>query len=610
MPLKWLFPKEGVHSFIDIRGFVDGQKHAAKDLSASDLVAREVVQNSWDAFNFDVPTDVTLPPRLKVSFKFARLSGQEKASFLKAMQWERLCALRATVKSGEPENRAYREILEAESLTLLIASDHGGPGLFDASDNTRGNWASALTKLNGGRGLAGTGGGSYGVGKTAFIRAGRVPLIAAYTCFSSGADAGHTRRGQAFAYWWNFIEEGTPRVGLGRLTEGDEAHVPPLLDEEADAWASKLGLRVRNDTEPADWGLDLVIIEPNFDAHRLVASIETYWWPALVNDDFEVSVEGPDGHFIPIDPQGREDLEPFVETFQVIEGPSSLHPPAVNDHAWKTRSHGGVSAGECMLRPVKEPPPPPGPSEGLPDLSGHRVAMIRSTHMVLWYHKPHGMPAARPAIQGTYVMDGISGSRLLRATEPGFHDYWVTKEKDAEGELLQAVKFAANVVHDVNDHARAVYGLEAGKSDSDSGPSPLARAILKQLLAVGEKVGPPPPPPQGSLAVSISRRPRTILPATSAGSVLTQGEFALRPQDEGAEIEVEIMVSASVVRGRSRTGEKVGVSISPIPVGFAQVAGDSARIRGVLNSPRQISFLTDPYPDEYTLVAECEVMEQ
>lgn len=610
MPLKWLFPKEGVHSFIDIRGFVDGQKHAAKDLSASDLVAREVVQNSWDAFNFDVPKRVTLPSRLEVSFKFARLSGKKKASFLEAMQWKGLCSLRGTAKSGEPENAAYREILEAESLTLLVASDRGGPGLYDAFDNTRGNWASALTKLNGGRGLAGSGGGSYGVGKTAFIRAGRVPLIAAYTCFSADAEAGHTRRGQAFAYWWNFIERGTPRVGLGRLTAGDEAHVPPLLDEEADSWASQIGLPVRNNSAPDDWGLDLVIIEPTFDAQRLVGSIETYWWPALVNDDFEVTVEGPDGSLIPIDPLGREDLEPFVEAFQILKGPSSLHPIAANDHLWKTRSHGGVSAGECLLRPIKEPPAPPGQSEGLPDLSGHRVAMIRSTHMVLWYHKPHGMPAARPAIQGTYLMDSVAGSRLLRATEPGFHDYWVTKEKDAEGELLQAVKFAANVVHDVNDHARAVYGLEAGKSDSESGPSPLARAILKQLLAVGEKVGPPPPPPQGSLAVSILRRPRSILPAATAGSVVSLGGFSLRPQDEGAEIEVEVMVSASVVRGRSRTGEKIGVVISPIPAGFSQVSGEPARIRGTLKSLEQISFVTDPYPDEYTLLAECEVMAQ
>lgn len=449
MTMEWIWLQKGW-------GVADGGAYAKLFQgkgSVEDIVAREVTQNSWDAANRlkiellesnqgRLPADY----KFKLVYEFKDLLGREKQNLIATL---RLSELEKRLNQFGKEELEFEDgstcldyMNDESAIKCLYIHDYGATGLrgdptgenLDESDFYR-----AFGQIGGNDRRVG--GGSFGFGKSAFIKASRLRCVIAYSSFAPTAEDPVKTRLWGFVFWKGH-KKFAGFAQLGSLIQDSEAKSSPLCDKQADEVAKSLGFRLRNADSPNETGTSLLVVDQVLDPALLQESLEKFWWPAIetFKNDFDVQIH-TESEILKLRPMQREYLRSFVRAFEIA---TDNNAQIVEDSEIKfgilERNTTNLIGNLALVRVID-----PVSVESLTtNNASNLVALIRDPRMVVQY-QPHNNNA--PIVQGVFVAESNYDS-YLRSSEPGPHDIWDTKLDESHGRNWQSTKKVVNAVHD------------------------------------------------------------------------------------------------------------------------------------------------------------------
>jgi hypothetical protein len=409
-----------------------------EDLDTSDLLAREVIQNSWDAARKlrESKKKQTIP--FKVRFKFVTLTGSKKEEFIKTAGLDLLSDKTKNMKkkSAEKAEKSFKKIFaNKEPLTLLFCEDYGAHGLYGSIDKISKSVLFRALYMFGdtNKGEDQGSGGSYGFGKSAFIRGSAIQTVFAYSSFDPFEGDPVTRRLVGFSYWDNFSiaeDHFDGRAILGNSTKNPGV---PFEDKDADDAAKLLGFDSRNANTAETLGTSLLLVAPLITPQELLNAVEKWWWPAIVEQRFEVSVIDERGEEFFPRPAKNPEIKPFLKAFSIARGeskPSSASKESLVSTGWQKSL--GIKVGDFALKLMdeEEAPETEDSEEGFP-----KVAVMRNPRMVVEYKS---YERRRIRVRGVFIASE-EADPYLKLSEPAQHDHWDKKPvPDADDEETKA----------------------------------------------------------------------------------------------------------------------------------------------------------------------------
>lgn len=567
-------------------------------LSTEELLAREVIQNSWDAARVLQRTYPDLDIPFSVEFVFRTFEGRDKKALIKAAGLSALAERMTALPKGEAyvTDSVLNHLDDDEPVTVLYLVDRGSHGLF--GDPLKEKGKSHLFKAlyyMGGTGKSSVGaaqGGSYGFGKSAFIRASRTNTVFAHSCFEERDTDPATRRLVGFT-WWEGHEIG-PDFFEGRAIFGDvkAGQTVPFIDDEADSMAESLGMPLRDLELYADMGTTFMLLDPVVDPGELCAAIEKYWWPALEGSLMDITVIQDDGSELVPRPGKRPDLKPFIDAYRLALGQDVVIDPTrqrVPSSKWRTVREEGVTIGDLAL--VASDEDPELLMEGSP-----RVALIRSPRMVIEYKSFGG---SNLPLFGTYVADD-SADEWLRKTEPAAHDIWDVKlSPDIDP---KATKIAKGVLHRI----RAAVNEFA----KDFAPPPVKEGrrlnLMADILSKFMRNKPIVPPPHTE-PITIHFVEDEAMHAAADGQVyVTAGiQIALAPESKQTPMAVVFHCDVRISEDEALGGTPWPVSVTTVGEGnapFTRLANGSWQGRLEGDQVVMFSIVSDAFDPSWTAV--------
>ena len=524
-------------------------------LTASDLLAREVIQNSWDAsrkLNHGKSKSGKAP--FKMEFQFLELSGKSKEEFLKVSGLAEIREESLSMKKVDADvaKESFDQIYSNEPLKLLICSDFGAHGLYGSIELGSDSILFRAIYMFGdtGKGEEEGTGGSYGFGKSAFIRGSGVATVFAYTSFAPFGDDKVTRRLVGSTYW-NSHRNASNKDLEGRALYGNPgAGEPgiPFEDAEADALAVKLSFKKRTSGSPAELGTSLLLVHPQVDPEDLKESIEKWWWPALVDFDIDVRIIKSDGSVLYPRPATNNFVKPFLRAYDLATkktNPSSAVQESLISANWQTVD--GIELGSAALRVALEEELASEENEG-----GHfpKIALLRSPKMIIEYKE---FERRRVAVRGVFVASD-SADNHLKSTEPAQHSHWDRKKSKEIPEKSTAV-------------ADGVYSRLSGGLrkfiDEVSPPAPHERETLSIFaemmrgLLTGKKSGPKTPPPHSKMPIVINFLEQPS-PKAYKNQVFTESKIRICTGANATEdqYKIRITVDFQILEEESDSGEE------------------------------------------------------
>lgn len=481
------------------------------------VVAREVIQNSWDAAQ-DLRRELELegvdPPPFEIEFRFREVAGSAKLELAEALD---LHGLRSHLvgpsrqKLGLAPTDCLDHLDDERPLRLLEIIERGASGMYGPFESARSKLYLALISVGYTVKHEGAG-GSYGFGKAGLIRGSRIHSLIAYTRFREQVDdPGVTRRLLGMTYWGPHDVDGASFTGFARLGNLVDDWVKPLENSAADQFASTFGIAVRAGDDSRQLGSTFLLIDPSVGAEELCVAVERNWWPAIVERAFSIRIVDADGAVHYPRPRLNKDLAAFVRGFELATTPQDNDVP--HEHR---RSLGTTTA---------TPQPSPVGTIGLvADLDGwsfaedveeddedspedesrisHRslVALVRGPRMVVEYAD---LGSHRPYIRGTFVADDAIDD-LLRQTEPMAHDAWRSNASE-EGVSEAAPRVAASVHKKIRQEVAAFRKrLKPPLPDEERLRLPLLQDLFRELVdGKGPSTAPPPPADRRPIAIRI-----------------------------------------------------------------------------------------------------------
>lgn len=582
--------------------------------SAEELLAREVIQNSWDASRKFVNED---PLHIfRIRFRFINLSGQEARDFRSKYGLSEVG--RSLWQAGQAEGGAAKEQYspgveslhgDQADLKLLLIEDFGAHGLF-GNPVGQGKKKSHLYKALYAVGVTGFStednvrGGSYGFGKSAFIRASKANMAFAYTAFEEHDEDSATRRFVGATWWPGFTTHSLSGelidvTGLGifgnpatETGQGADRHRHPFVDSEADQIAATMGFSARNPGQKSELGTSLLLVDPVVDARVLAKAIEKYWWPALLSpetkDQFEIEVLDYGDVAVKVDPLESSDLQPYIASFQKLH--LGLKGTAVPPTYLNQEKNFGVAFAaleESQVASITD--------EGLKGLDPI-VALVRGPRMVIDYLP---IPKRRPVpVRGVFATKfkewGVD--ELLRQTEPPTHNHWSeNKQTDVKPEATAMAKrvhdFIKNKVKQYIDEIRPSTAVETEHFEefSDAFDS----------LFDGTKIVPPPPP-----GIKPNWRFGSTSLTESGGQIKTEVNFDVRVSADDLARYKDIRLTFDFrMQEDSGNGELIGCQVtdesgSLLPLDSRNT---SPALSFVADQWRSFTVVTDLYDEGITL---------
>lgn len=570
---------------------------------AAALLVREVIQNSWDAALERREQEGSNEP-FEVRFKFRRDLNTRRQEIAEQLGlWE--LAYRAERVGnrrslGLDDMDCLVNLDEDDDLTLLEISERAGGGMHGPWRGDQSKLWLALCSIGITPDVAGRG-GSYGYGKAGLIRGSAIRTVVAYSCFAERPDdPGVTRRLLGMTYWDRHQFDsmsctGSARFGLTR----DELGIVPFENDEADAVAASLGLRVRDPSVDADRGSTFLLVEPTMTVNDVVSAIERYWWPALYEQQlhFEAVVEDTSGDEHHPRPQSSETIRPFMTAYEVATTAQDSRRKNIRRRPLR-RLGDFESPGVLGLVADLTGWSHPEYSEGESGVE-HRslVALVRNPRMVVEYLEAG---ATAPFVRGVFVADE-SINEPLRLTEPKAHDAWQTvASSDVPAPFANLAKSLTR---------RIRQAVTEFKKDLTPIPKPAEDLRMPEfdrimrLLMRGSGGGDPTPPPSDERPFSI--RPGGRLTSRPDGSLFLEGtariEFSPHHRaDPDLGDEIEVSVTYRFMEEDHPRGF-VEMAIQP-PSGFAPVPGRTDLYRGLLfpGTPAEFEYLSEDYDPNWT----------
>jgi hypothetical protein len=586
------------------------------------VMAREVIQNSWDAahdLRRQMAAEGSDPPGFSIEFRYRELTLEQKRDLVDRLD---LRGLRSHVtvsgEDGQHSNRAALGLTESDCLdhldddtplTVLQVVESGASGMYGPFEKARSKLYLALISLGYTVKHEGAG-GSFGFGKAGLIRGSRIHSLVAYTCFREQPDdPGVTRRLLGMSYWGQHDIDGVAYNGFARYGQSVEpAGRRPFENDDADAGAASLGLPLRTASDSNQLGSTFLLIDPVVDPDDLVKAVARSWWPALMESQFVVRVVTPDGRTLVPRPKSDRVLAPFLRGFELAltTQDNSIATEFAKELPRTTATGDSRPTGSIGL--VADLNGWSYPNEIVHDEEdggiAHRslVALVRGPRMVVEYHETGTHP---PFVRGAFVANDAIDD-LLRQSEPMAHDRWQTAA-DAEGIDPAAPKVAAAVTRNVSTAVKEFRKrLKPPLPREEEIRLPLLQDLFRRILQ-GRSPAVPPPPPADKRMISIGMD-QHIEPADDPTKVVLVANvrFALTAHVEGNTASADVRLSYRFVED-GRIGDECPLTVTAPPT---FTATSSNGWRGVLTrEPVAFQVRSAPYSGEWSgrLIADGEL---
>lgn len=581
-----------------------------------DLLAREVLQNSWDAAQWRRDSDA---PGFRFSFRFEELSGEARQRFIELLRLQSLVSQRNFIKEDSrniPSPKDVESLLDpGRPLRLLFLEDFGTTGMYgDPRKPRESHLFKALyiigstTKPNESGGL----GGAFGFGKSAFIKSSKVRTAIAYTRFERSVDDDATRRLIGFTWWGDHEAEGVAYEGramFGELKGGKLAL--PLTDKHADKFAECLGMTNRSDLRE-DFGSSILLIEPVVDPLDLMAAVERNWWPALEDgrEPMDVSIQNYDGSTIHPRPRLNKRLLPFINAYGIARGlkdPEDDRTERLASSKWRERD--GRTFGTLGLvldknfdRNIDEN------DMGYGEPNSPTVALVRSPRMVVEYKS---FKSTLP-IRGVFLADP-SIDEYLRQIEPPAHNSW-TKNLTNQNVSVEARKVAKATMDRIKRSVQEFAQDFAPPTFAFTASLPLLNELLGGLFGgqgLGKKRGPAATIERKGASLRIVAGSHDQIVQTSSSFIILKKRFDVHvPADATSDSAIlKFRASASIATDveAKKSNDYVGLRVTA-PSGFSADT-EKGVVQGRVNPGELVSFEieTNEYLNNLTLVITPEV---
>ena len=577
------------------------------------LLAREAIQNSWDAAIELQETWARggTPPPFEIRFRYESASGSDKHRLVERLGLRELAERASSIDRkavGLGRSDCLDCLADQSALPYLIIEESATTGMYGPWREAQSKLWLALVATNYTSKTSGEG-GSYGFGKAGLIMGSAIRTVLAYTCFEERpTDPGITRRLMGMTYWGQHDLGDDSFTGFSRFGERRlGGTVRPFENEAADRVAESFGLEVRTPEQPELLGTTFLLVEPTVAEHDLVAAIERSWWPALEEDVFDAVVEGFDGR---LHPRPRTDpvLRSFVQAYEWATIPQD------NDARTARRYDlGPVSRRLGSLGLVADP-------EGwsYPEQTGsqteeridHRslVALVRKPRMVVEYLPvPQQRRMGPPYVRGVFVADdGINDA--LCDTEPMGHDAWHTTTGDgaADGE---SAEIARVVIANIN---QCVANFRASLKPPARPPEDIRLdffdSLMRRILsgAGSGRAG----PPAEIRPVSIELPHNAEQVGADTLRVVGRATVSLSEHFEGDDALASVKIYYRLLDDETAR-DPVALRVEA-PAGFTRVDGNDATFEGRLSHDAvSFEFASEPYSADWTgrLIAEVDLAE-
>jgi hypothetical protein len=597
----------------------------AKDAPSPEatLMAREVIQNSWDAareLQSDLGGDA---PEFHVEFIYGEREGANKRALVNALDLGSLAA-QAAKPIGDPQAVRSQLGLKLENcidhldddqvpLRVMQVIERGTTGMYGPWKQARSKMFLALVSVGYTKKDAGAG-GSYGYGKAGLISASATRTVVAYSCFRPHPDEPTiTHRLLGMTYWGQHEESEASYTGFARYGKAVGDAVVPFENEEADSVAESLGLTLRDAGNVENLGTTFLLIEPLVEPEDLNRAVARNWWPALHERLFDTTVRQLDatgdeiGRWVPR-PKKDPALLAFIRGFEI----ATMSQDNVVEHEFR-RELAKANVGEGQL--------PTGRLGLVADLQGWSyasnvddeaedtaikhcslVALVRGPRMVVEYME---LSKGVPYVRGTFVADPAVDD-LLRQTEPKAHDQWQTNALDSVDPL--APKVAKNVLDKIREGTR---DFKKRLKPPPPAPGDVRLSVLQNLFnklmtggGPGAKVGPK--AVRRNVSVEIERH---LEVAPDGENLVMRAKVLFRLSDTYVDGDEAPVVAHLLYRfiEDGRAGRPCILEIEA-PAGFTE--GEPGRFSGTLTrSPSAFEVVSDPYSADWTarLTASCEI---
>jgi hypothetical protein len=578
---------------------------------AATLMAREVIQNSWDAAQ-ELRNAHPQAPMFAIDFHFEAFSGSAKDELIRGVALEELADhARAVAPTTEERGRlglgtgdCLLDLETREAVEVCRIVEHGATGMY-------GPWSGADSRMYlamlsiGYRGKEEGSGGTFGYGKAGLIRASHSRIVLAYSCFLERPDdRGVTRRLLGVTYWDAHKRDRVSYRGFVRFGhQGDDDQVPvPFENEQADEVAAALGFEVRDPDVLEQLGTSFLVIDPSVAPENLRVAIERNWWPALLDERFNVLITEPDGKRLFCRPRKNAQLEAFVEAYDHMHSGAQ---PSVGRVA-RLRDLGSYAPqGETtrelgQLTLIADPEgwsfPDETSGDGVSSESRSLVALSREPRMIVEYHLP-GRDISRrvPFVRGVFLASPDVNVHLSK-TEPKAHDKWDTRESGDDVPVL-ATRFASVILDRIKTQVK-LFQDELRPPVDETGAVRLSRLDERLSKLRNEQGTKQPPPPRGDRPFSF----RLDVQRSLSGSGLTlSGHVDVRLADDADADELPARIRlAFALEEDGKRGSIVPLEVSP-PAGFGPVDGDGSRFEGVVTRhPVRFDLTSEPYRADWT----------
>jgi hypothetical protein len=421
--------------------------------SRATLLAREAIQNSWDAA---IEAGGDAEPTMTLDFAFDRLDGEPKDRLVNALSLGDL-RNRVQILPADgwqdlrlPGPRVFAFVDSNKPLEVMRITETGTTGMYgpwDFGAGVRSKMIFAMLSVGFQQHAGHMAGGSYGQGKAGLIAASATRTVVAYSCFAErDDDPGVTRRLLGVTYWGGHDIGGLTYTGFGKFWAGENQ---AFENEEADRVAMSLGLDARDPTTEDGLGTSFLIVAPTVEPSELLRAVERNWWPAIEEfDGFEVQIIDYDGQVLTPRPKTDEHLRPYIRAFEIarkaeraeVSKEERFNRP--NPMTLLKNGNRPTEIGRLGLVGDQEGWSFPSTSDAV----AHRslVALVRGPRMVTEYWEA-GRGGRRPYVRGVYIAESGVVDSLLRQTEPPLHDSW--DEASGEGGVDDEAPQLARRIH-------------------------------------------------------------------------------------------------------------------------------------------------------------------
>ena len=609
------------------------------------LLAREAIQNSWDAA-LELAFANKTTPRLSMKFEFLELTGDEKNSVIETLGLEEL-AKRADVpkwrenKFPNPSN-AFRFMQENTPLKVLKVTEFGTVGMYGPwtwapgadgkpglPDEESSKMLLALLSVGGGGGPSNAPrGGSYGYGKAGLLSASATKTVIAYSCFKENiTEESITRRLYGVSYWGGHRVNNNKFNGFGHFGDQRNGKITlPFENDEADRVAQLLGMNVRDGSSSDHWGTSFLLIEPTISPKELNTAIERSWWPAQEKhkDGFDIEIVDYDQTQIKMDPRGNQpELLPYIRAYEIIHnGKSAIRPEETAHHNWAPKKDymgvrgGQTSMGTITLTADSESWSFPEPTPGMTPRS--LVALIREPRMTTQYFDAG--PGVQRQVRGVFLAD-VAFDSYLRRVEPPMHDDWNDNnpEKGLEGEPKQLAKAIKKFVKGQVTTFRNE--LRPPKPRNDDIKLEKLSELMKNMFVVGRR-NPKRPAPVVTIepaAVEDQFKASKATVSIAGGCKFSLNDDALKEKPhlliKGA-LPVRIIIKCGIFEDGNSLKSESWVPLeltSTLPSSFRMDASSNEHqlvIDGPLNIPLTVSVKSEPYDQDFTGAFDYKIQSQ